>query len=97
VPPLGGRRFLLSAILIVVIIVVTARIALPAGRMLVTTTLAAVVAILFATSIPDCVRQHLDELDWRRGVVALDHQLARPRTLLIGAVLNLYRETRAWM
>jgi len=63
--------------------------------MLVTTALAAVVAILFAATVPNRVRQHLDEPDRCRGVVALDHQLARPRTPFIGAVLNLDRETRA--
>ena len=66
-----------SITILVVVVVVTARVSLPAGRMLVATTLAAIVAILFAASIPDRVRQHLDELDWRHGVVALDHQFAR--------------------
>ena len=55
----------------------------------------AIVATLFAASIPNRVRQHLDELDRRHGVIALDHQFASARTLFIGAVLNDDRKARA--
>jgi hypothetical protein len=76
--------FSLSA-LIVIVVLVTARVTLPAGRMLVATILAAIVAIflvvavgtVFAASIPNRVRQRLNVLDRRHGIVALDHQLAR--------------------
>src|ERR1700729_1916791 len=53
-----------------------------------------VLATLFAAAIPNRVGQHLDELDRRHWVVALDHQLARTRALLIGAVLNDDPQTR---
>jgi hypothetical protein len=71
--------------------------------MLVATILAAIVAIffvaavgtLFEATIPNRVGKHLDELYRRRGIVALDHQFARARTLFVGAVLNDDRQARA--
>ena len=102
-PAMAGAPSL-SAILVIaiVVVVVAAWVALPAPRMLVATILAAILAILlaaivatlFAATIPNRVGQHLDELDRRHGIVALDHQFAR-RDTFIGAVLDDDRKARA--
>ena len=57
--------------------------------------LAAIVATLFAATAPNRVRQHLDALDRRHGIVALDHHLARARAFFAGAVLNDEWQARA--
>src|SRR6185312_4109825 len=93
-----------SAVLVLVIVVViAARVSLPAGRMPVAATFAAIVAIFLsaavgirsAAAVPDRIRKHFDAFDRRHGIVALDHQLARPRTLFAGAVLNDNRKARS--
>ena len=94
----------LSAILVIVIVivVVTARVTLPAGRMLARNNpcgnrrnLLSCSRRNLAAAIPDRVRKHLDAFHRRHGIVALDHQLARARTFFAGAVLNDDRKTRA--
>lgn len=63
---------------------------------LVASTLAAAVAIVFATVIPNRVRLQLDTFHRGNRVVALDHQLANARAPLRGVVLNHHRKTGAW-
>lgn len=76
------------------IVVVAARIALPAGNVLIaaTTVVAPLLATALATvagaGIPDRVRKHFDELNWRDGIVALDHEFARARTLFGRVILK---------
>ena len=92
-----------ALVVIIIIIIVAARVALPAGRTLPATITAAVVvawaaigAILTAP-LPDRVSKHLDTFHRRHRIVAFDHQLARPRAFLAGAILNDDRKTRARM
>jgi len=58
----------------------------------VATTLSGNLAIFFAARIPNRVRLHLDILDRRHRIVALNHQLANARAPFGGVVLNHYRK-----
>lgn len=84
--------------LLVLIVLTAAGVALLATGFvvaLVAATLAAVFAMFLAAGVPDRVSQHIENLDRRNGVIALDHELTTSRTLLGSSVLNNEGETRA--
>ena len=57
--------------------------------------LAAIIAFLVATGVPDRVRLHLDAFYRRDRIVALDHEFANAGAPLGGVVLDHHRQARA--
>lgn len=78
-------------LVLIVIVLTTAGIALMATGFvvpLVAAPVAAIFAMFLAAAVPDRISQHVENLDRCNGVIALDHQLTRSRTLFSSSILN---------